>query len=83
MTRIAFGMMRLPLFNEEDQKSIDFEHVDRMVELCMEKGVNFFDSAYPYHFGESEKAIKRISFLQKNFYLYTPNFIKMQHGYYH
>ena len=31
----------------------------------------------------SEKAIKRISFLQKNFYLYTPNFIKIQHGYYH
>ena len=59
MTRIAFGMMRLPLFDEEDQTSVDFEHVDRMVELCMEKGVNFFDSAYPYHFGESEKAIKR------------------------
>lgn len=59
MTRIAFGMMRLPLFDEEDQTSVDFEHVDRMAELCMEKGVNFFDSAYPYHFGESEKAIKR------------------------
>ena len=31
----------------------------------------------------SKKAIKRISYLQKNFYLYTPNFIKIQHGYYH
>ena len=39
MTRIAFGMMRLPLFDEEDQTSVDFEHVDRMAELCMEKGV--------------------------------------------
>lgn len=31
----------------------------------------------------SKKAIKRISYLQKNFYLYTLNFYKIQHGYYH
>ena len=26
MTRIAFGMMRLPLFDEEDQTSVDFKN---------------------------------------------------------
>lgn len=31
----------------------------------------------------SEKAIKRAYIMQKKVYLYTLNFIKMQHGYYY
>ena len=53
------GMMRLPILDENDFKSIDFEQVNEMVDLFMENGFNFFDTAYPYHEGLSEVALRK------------------------
>ena len=51
--KLGFGLMRLP---EKDGK-IDIAHVSRMVDTYMQAGMNYFDTAYVYHGGNSEKAI--------------------------
>ena len=54
LSRLGFGAMRLPL--REDQ-SIDVPQVERMVDYALEHGVNYFDTAYPYHGGLSETVL--------------------------
>ena len=54
MPKLGFGLMRLP----EKDGSVDIEHVSRMVDVYMQAGMNYFDTAYVYHGGNSEKAIK-------------------------
>ena len=57
--KLGFGAMRLPLRDPEDQKSIDLDLVCRMVDLYLERGFRYFDTAYPYHEGCSEEALRR------------------------
>ena len=54
MKKLGFGLMRLPLMDADDPKKIDREAVCRMVDLFMEQGFGYFDTAYPYHEGLSE-----------------------------
>lgn len=56
--KLALGTMRLPLLDEADQTSIDIEQVKKMVDLFMEKGFTYFDTAWMYHDFESERAVK-------------------------
>ena len=49
--------MRLPL---DAEGKVDEAQVEDMVKYAMEHGVNYFDTAYPYHDGESERIIGRI-----------------------
>ncbi len=50
----GFGFMRLPM--AEDQ--VDYEQVNRMVDVFMEAGFNYFDTARVYLDGQSEIAIR-------------------------
>ena len=59
MSNLGFGMMRLPLVDENDQTSIDFEQVNQMVDAFMDAGFNHFDTAYIYHEGAGENAFKK------------------------
>ena len=59
MKKLAFGMMRLPKFDENDESSVDFEQVNKMADLFLEKGFTYFDTAYPYHMGNSEVAFRK------------------------
>ena len=52
--KLGFGLMRLP---KVDGK-IDIEQTKQMVDLFMEAGQTYFDTAYVYDSGESEKAAK-------------------------
>ena len=54
LSRLGFGCMRLPLTPE---KAIDEAELRRMVDYALEQGVNYFDTAWPYHGGQSELAI--------------------------
>ncbi len=54
---LGFGAMRLP---ELPGGGIDEAQVEKMVAVCMEQGVNYFDTAYPYHEGNSERVMGRI-----------------------
>ena len=58
MRKLGFGLMRLPLVNPDDQTSIDLERMKQMVDLYMERGFTYFDTAYPYHGGKSEEALR-------------------------
>ena len=56
ISRLAFGTMRLPL---KEDGSIDQAQVEEMTDYALAHGVNYFDTAYPYHDGCSEIAIGR------------------------
>ncbi|MEE1334932.1 aldo/keto reductase [Methanobrevibacter sp.] len=59
MTKLGMGMMRLPLLDENDQTSIDIEHVNKMVDAYMDAGFNYFDTAFVYHEGAGELTFKK------------------------
>lgn len=52
--KLGFGLMRLPMIGED----IDIEQVKQMVDLFLEKGFTYFDTAYGYIGGKSEEAVK-------------------------
>lgn len=70
---LGFGTMRLPLVSEEGGAPVDEGQVDAMVDYAMAHGVNYFDTAYPYHGGKSELIIgKSLSrYPREKFYLAT------------
>ena len=53
--KLGFGLMRLP---KEASGKIDIEQTKKMVDLFMDAGLNYFDTAYVYDGGDSEKAAK-------------------------
>ncbi len=55
MPKLGFGMMRLPVVEGGD---IDMPALCQMVDTYMAAGLNYFDTAYPYHQGRSERAVK-------------------------
>lgn len=57
LSMLGFGTMRLPLIPGGKETDIDQEQVNEMVRLAFEGGVNYFDTAYPYHGSCSEIAI--------------------------
>lgn len=58
MKKLGFGLMRLPLKDKEDVKSIDMDILNKMVDTFIDRGFKYFDTAYPYHNGTSEIAIR-------------------------
>jgi len=57
--KLGFGFMRLPVLDENDPTSIDFEQLNKMVDTFLERGFTYFDTAYMYHNYESERALKK------------------------
>lgn len=53
---LGFGCMRFPLKDGE----IDKELSKLMVKTAVENGVNYIDTAYPYHSGKSELFVKEV-----------------------
>ena len=58
MKKMGFGLMRLPQTDKDKPETINQEQVNKMIELFLEKGYTYFDTAYPYHNGKSEIALK-------------------------
>lgn len=56
LSRLGFGAMRLPVSGG----AIDEAQVEAMVAAAMEAGVNYFDTAWPYHGGLSEIVMGRV-----------------------
>ncbi len=53
---LGFGCMRFPVLDGDDKK-IDYETSFKMVDYAYKNGVNYFDTAWGYHGGQSEKFI--------------------------
>ena len=71
LSSLGFGTMRLPLIPGGGEQDIDQETLDRMVDCAIAGGVNYFDTAYPYHGGCSELAIGKslARYPRESFYL--------------
>jgi len=64
---LGFGAMRLP---ETDGK-VDKRAVAEMIKYAMDNGVNYFDTAWPYHAGMSERVMGEVlsQYPRESFYL--------------
>ncbi len=70
VSNLGFGTMRLPVLEDG---SIDQTQVEAMTAYAIEHGINYFDTAYPYHDGNSEISIgKALSkYPRESYYLAT------------
>ena len=55
--KLGFGLMRLPKLPDG---KIDIPQTSRMVDMFIEAGGTYFDTAFVYDNGESEKAAKNV-----------------------
>ena len=58
MHKLGFGMMRLPLLDPKQTSQIDVPQVSAMADAFLAQGFTYFDTAYGYHGGESEHAVR-------------------------
>ena len=72
LSALGLGAMRLPVIGEDDSK-IDETAAEKMVDYAMEHGINYYDTAWGYHGGQSElvigRALKR--YPRESYYLAT------------
>jgi predicted aldo/keto reductase-like oxidoreductase len=57
LSALGFGAMRLP---KHEDGTIDEQTVAEQVRYAIDHGVNYFDTAYFYHSGESESVMGRV-----------------------
>ena len=58
--KLGFGLMRLPSHDPSDAGKIDIEKTCRMVDMFLERGFTYFDTAWMYCNFKSEDAVKDI-----------------------
>ena len=57
--KLGFGLMRLPLTDPNNAKSIDIDLTCKMVDTFIERGFTYFDTAWMYCGHESENATRK------------------------
>lgn len=73
LSELGFGAMRLPLTGSDRNSPIDEDAVNEMLLYAHEHGINYYDTAYLYHGGQSEYVTSRIlkQFPRDSYYLAT------------
>ena len=72
LSALGMGTMRLPVIGGDDS-NIDTAAAEKMIDYAMENGVNYYDTAWGYHNGNSETVVgKALSkYPRDKFYLAT------------
>lgn len=72
LSALGLGAMRLPVVDGNDAE-IDEEKAAEMVACAMEKGINYYDTAWGYHDGNSELVLGKIlsGYPRESYYLAT------------
>ena len=72
LSALGLGAMRLPVIGGDDSR-IDEPAAAKMVNLAMEQGINYYDTAWGYHDGNSELVLGRAlsRYPRESFYLAT------------
>ena len=59
LSALGLGCMRLPT-KDGDPNAVDIEKTAEMVDYALKNGVNYFDTAWGYHGGNSETAMGEV-----------------------
>ncbi|KHD37833.1 Fe-S oxidoreductase [Clostridium acetobutylicum] len=57
--KFGFGCMRLPLLDKEDPTSFDYDLINKLFDMYLEKGFTYFDTAYTYHGYHGEEGVRK------------------------
>ncbi|MBB6480408.1 aldo/keto reductase [Spirochaeta isovalerica] len=57
VSALGFGAMRLPSMKNPLDPRVDEKEAIRMIRHAIDSGVNYIDTAWPYHLGASEKIL--------------------------
>ena len=70
ISQLGMGNMRLPVIDNDDSR-IDKDKTREMIKYCMDNGINYYDTAYGYHNGNSELVVGELlkEFDRDSFYL--------------
>lgn len=60
LSALGLGAMRLPVMNGDSDGRIDEEQTLKMVDYALNHGINYFDTAYGYHDGQSEIVMGKV-----------------------
>ncbi len=73
ISALGMGCMRLPCTVVGDRKLIDKAATKEMIAYALENGINYFDTAWPYHDGMSEPVMGELlsEYPRDSFYLAT------------
>ena len=70
LSALGMGNMRLPVLDGNDN-NIDVDAAKEMIAFCMNSGINYYDTAYGYHGGNSELVVGQLlkNYERSSFYL--------------
>lgn len=70
LSALGMGNMRLPVLDGNDN-NIDVDAAKEMIAFCMNSGINYYDTAYGYHDGNSELVVGKLlkNYERSSFYL--------------
>ena len=58
--KLGFGLMRLPLLDSTDESSVDIDKTKEMVDIFLDRGFTYFDTAWMYCGFKSENVVKEV-----------------------
>ncbi len=71
ISMLGYGAMRLPTVGKDSE--IDYAETERLFDRAIDAGINYFDTAYPYHGGNSEIVVGKIlsKYPRESYYIAT------------